>query len=194
MALQTPIDWATIENAIYDWMSAATGITVNWATQDLPEPVYPYITLKRDDDGVDLSARGELLEKTELGNPAGEEIEQTALSDVEFFISCQCRTQSDSPGSSSNAYLNSAKYQLKLPSIRNALRAAGAIVVEAEPVLDLDEVQGEEWVSGASMDVRFRTLASVLEKTGYIAKVEVEGTFKNVAGDTVVNYTEDIPP
>jgi hypothetical protein len=194
MALQNHIDWSTIESAIYNWMFAATGITVNWVTQDRPEPPYPYITLKRSDSGFGLGApRGEKIENTELGNPAGEEIEQTVVRDVEFFLSCQCRTSDDAPGSDSNSYLESAKYQLTLPSVREALRGAGAILVESEPVLDLDEVLGEEWTSGASMDVRFRTLATVTEKTGYIAKVGVEGTFTNVAGATVVNYTEDIP-
>jgi hypothetical protein len=190
MALQSPITWSTIEDAIYDWAVAATGITVDWA-EDRPERQYPYVTLKSS-DLLPIAHRAEILDKTNLANPAGEEIEQTAARDFEFVISVQCRTRYDAPGVSARHYLQSAMAALDLPTQRSALRIAGAIVVEAEPILDLDEDINAQWTSGASMDVRFRTLGSVVEKTGYIAKIGVTGTFKDVDGSTIVTYTEDI--
>jgi hypothetical protein len=193
MALEIPVDWAAIEGAIYDWMSAATGIVTDWTNENRPERPFPYVTLKRG-GSLSLQPIPELGEQTNLGAPAGEEIEQTVSTDDEFVVSCQCRTTADAPGTNSNDYLTSARAALGKPDVRQALRDVGAVVVEPEPVLDLDEVVGESWTSGASMDVRFRTLAQVTAKTGYIAKVGIEGTIKDVDGSTVVNYSEDIPP
>jgi hypothetical protein len=193
MALEIPVDWATIEDAIYDWMFGATAIVTDWTNEDRPERPFPYTTLKRG-GSLSIQPNAELVEVTNLGAPAGEEIEQTLSTDDEFTVSCQCRTAADAPGTNANDYLTSAKAALQKPDVRQALRDAGAIVVEAEPVLDLDQIVGEQWTSGASMDVRFRTLAQVTATTGYIAKVGVEGTLKDVDGSTVVNYSEDIPP
>lgn len=193
MALESPIDWTTVEDGVYDWAFAATAIVTDWTNEDRPERAFPYVTLKRAGTSR-LAPMDEKLEVTNLAAPLGEEIEQTLAGDREFVISCQCRTSSDAPGATANHYLQSMEAALQKPSVRLALRTAGAVVVESEPILDLDQIVGEQWASGASMDVRFRILGTVTSTTGYIAKVGVEGTIKDVDGSTVVNYSEDIPP
>lgn len=194
MALESPIDWSTVEDAIYDWIFGATAISVDWSSEDRPEREFPYITLKSD-VGIDfLVHRPEVLEKTNLANPAGEEIEITLANDSEFVVACECRTIADAPGGSARYYLQSAKAALGKPSVKTALRTGGVVVVEADPILDTDEERATSWTSGAVMEVRFRTLATVTEKTGYIAKVGVTGTFVDANGNTVPqSYTEDIP-
>jgi len=191
MPIQSPITWSTVENAIYDWVYTATGRTVDWSTEDRPERAYPYITLKS--LGVETVApTAEVLDKTNLANPSGQEIVRTVARDYEFTVSVQCRTSSDAPGASARYYLMAALAALDLPARRTALRTAGVMVVEAEPILDLDLAINQEWTSGASMDIRFRILGTITEKTGYIETIGVEGTFKDVDDSTIVTYTEDI--
>ena len=187
MALESPIAWQPIEDALYDWMSGATGITVIWTNQDRPEPPFPYVTLKRLSGPTSAAPVAELVEKTNLDNDPGEEIEQSWYSDDEFFVSCQCRTGSDSPGQNAQHYLESAAAALQKLTVRDAIRSAGAVIVEPESVLDLDAIVGASWTSGASLDVRFRVLATVTEKTGYIDTIGVEATFLPSG-----SYSEDI--
>ncbi|NIQ97425.1 MAG: hypothetical protein GWN87_27065, partial [Desulfuromonadales bacterium] len=128
----------------------------------------------------------------DLGKPQGEEIGITMAADREFFVSCQIATSDDSPGSNAHELMETAERALRLPSTREAFRVAGLAIVESEPIRDLDEVAGQQYISRAVMDVRFRLLAGVTERTGYIAKVGVHGTIKDVDGSTALDYSEDI--
>lgn len=44
---QNPIDWPTIEKAVYEWARDATGLTTVWSDQKAMRPGASYVTLKR---------------------------------------------------------------------------------------------------------------------------------------------------
>jgi len=191
--MSNPYDWPSIEDAIYDWFFGSTGISTDWASQKRPNRDYPFATLKRTVGTSRIAFSDEINEETDLGQDVGQEVGLSAQGDREFMVYCQVRTGDDAPDLNANNYMEIAEARLQLPSIKQSFRDAGFSLVEAEPIRDLDEVIGTQWISGCSMDVRFRILSTFTERTGYIEKVEVGGTVKDVDDSTAYDYTEDIP-
>jgi hypothetical protein len=64
--------------------------------------------------------------------------------------------------------LSAAMESLDFPSVRDTLEAAGLVVVEKEAIHNISTVLESKWQGRASLDVRFRTTDSTVEKTGYV--------------------------
>jgi hypothetical protein len=183
------IDWTAIENAIHAWFATATGLETIWASQDAPQPGCPFAMLKRITPGVREHEQDELrsIEDPEAG--PGEEIVISVAGPRVFTVSCQVFANSDAPGANADHYLGFAEAALELPSVRRTLRAAHAVPVEIISAQDLDRVAGGRWRSRSNMDVRFRTISSVGERTGYITQTEISGTYTKPDNSTV-QYTD----
>lgn len=179
-----PIDWTAIDNALFDWVVGALGLSAAqciWANQDIPQPVtYPYVTLLR--TAVAEEGTGdELRTSTDLGQAAGEEIEllTTGPKSMTLTVTCHNDRSDDAftdPARNATALLTVAHASLGKLSVLEALGAAGIAVIERLPVADTSVAAGGEWLSQASMDVRLRVTSTMTERTGYIDKVRVSST------------------
>lgn len=179
------IDWDAIYTAIQSVVATATGITVIRANQNAPQPAYPYVTYKRLTPGARETEFGEVRYSEDLGAGPGEEIIATAASQVAFTMSFQAFADSDAPAANADHYLTLLQGALALPSVQRTLRAAHAVPVEIVDSQNLDDIAGGEWKSRASLDIRFRTVLSSSEATGYIATTEVAGTYVKPDTSTV---------
>lgn len=187
-ALQ-PVDWKTIDDGLYDWLVALLSVSVIWENQNIPQPAYPYLSLLRQS----LVLLGGVPEKritTDLGQPAGEEIELEATSMLEFTLTIQAHvdeaTGANDPAANAVALLNKVRASLgKLSVQRNFQDNLGLAIVEAMGVQDLSLVVNDEWLSRAAFDMRLRTRTVMTETTGYIDKVELKSTQFGV--DTIVD-------
>jgi hypothetical protein len=174
-----PICWADIEGAIYDWVNGKVGWEAIWEDQNLPQPPYPYLSLKR--SGVRrVGGKPEVRTSTDLGQPLGEEIELLTTSPAEFTLTVQGFMDEDSGANDPdvNAVQTLTKLQASLGqlSVQSQLRAVGLSVVEELPVMDISEVVNGEFLNRAAFDVRLRTASVMTERTGFIEQVEVEST------------------
>lgn len=175
-----PIDWKTIDDGLYDWLVDLLDVSVIWANQNVPQPPYPYLSLLRN-SVVMLGGTPEKRYSTDLGQPAGQEIEIEATSMVEFTLSIDAHVDMDAgandPSCNAVALLGKARASLgKLSVQRNFQDNLGLAIVEELGITDISEVVNDEWVSRAVFDVRLRTRSVMTERTGYTDKVRIKST------------------
>lgn len=186
MAIASPIDWQTVENAIYDWLSSATGLTTVWGEQDSPQPSYPYASMRIISGPTRVAGLDEHRYSYDELQPLGEEIGIETCGPREMTLSVQIHAkQADvGPTDSPRNLMSRAQSSLATPSVLAALRIAGLSVVDEGQVLNANVVVEDTWIARAMMDVRFGLAASVVERTGYIATVGVEPKYYKPDGVT----------
>ncbi len=180
MTTVEPINWETVDNALYDWITGAlVGVGSIWANQNVPQPGYPYTTLLRSGT-VETGTLDETRETTDLAQAAGEEIELETTGPREVTLTVTAHVGACAGGYKSNdsatALLSKAQSSLGQRSVLDALDAAGVAIIERLPVLDTSVAVNGEWVSQAAMEVRLRVTSSMTERVGYIDKVELSST------------------
>lgn len=164
------MNWSTIEAAIAAWIGSATGATVQWSNQHLPEPVRPFAKLKRISVvglGMDEQRSSVDLERS------GEEVELQVVARREFTVSCHVYAMPVVGAASAADLMERAKIALSLESTVDAFSAAGISAVEAGNVADIAEGGDNSWSSRAQMDVRFYATATASERTTFIEKLEL---------------------
>lgn len=163
------LNWTTIESALQAWLSSATATPVVWEHANAPDPATPFATL--------LVARvapgaGERADSaTNLSNPAGQEVEETAVVPLELSVTARAYAAPTSGAGTARELLVNALGALFFPSRREALRVAGLVVSFVGDVVDETAQVGSTWQSRAAMDVRFRCVDTAVARTGYIEKV-----------------------
>lgn len=187
MPVSSPIAWQTVEDALHAWLNGATGLTTIWSDQDAPQPAYPYATLKIIAGPTKLSALDETRQSYDAGQAAGAEVGLETGGPREITLSCQVftRQSATTPSSHPRDLLTRAQASLGMASYLAALRTAGVAVVEVGPVQDVSLKVDDSWSARAVMSVRFRLAASVTERVGYIATVDVDPTYTKPDGSSV---------
>lgn len=174
MAIDSPIAWTTVENAIYSWFYLSTSIPTVWAEQDSPKLAYPFATLKITSRSIKTDGQDEQRWTYDPLQPIGQEVGIEVCGQRELVVSTQIHALAQqAPGD----FMSRAQIALGLPSYLAALDAAGLAVVGEGPVQTVSAKLDDTWITRAMMDVRFRLAASVVERTGYIAEVVFEPSF-----------------
>lgn len=187
MPVTSPINWTTTENAFYTWLVTATGLTVIWADQDAPQPALPYATLKIISGPTRVSQVDEVRQSYDAGQALGAEVALETGGPREITLSVQvyARQSATTPSSHPRDLLTRAQAALGMASYLAALQAAGVAVIEAMPVQDVSLKVDDSWSARAVMSVRFRLAASVTERVGYIAAVDVDPAYTKPDGSAV---------
>ena len=174
-----PIDWTTIEDAIYDWFFEQSGVPIVWGNQDSPQPqAYPFgtLTIIAGPNQVPQAGNDELQQTTDLGQPLGEEVLQEFGGHRDMTVSCQIFSRppdSFAPTTHARAIMGRVQSSLAAPSVLATLLAAGLAVIRQGNVDDLSSVIEDTWIGRANLDVQFGLLAVSSERTGYIECLEV---------------------
>lgn len=194
-----PVDWSTIEAAIYDWVQARLdNIAVIWENQLIAQPSYPYVSLLRiatvDEGGIDelryrtLDADGLVLGE-DAGAGAAATQEEQVYAPVVFTVSIKAHvgfcTGAARPSDDAIALASRLKRSLRLTSVVTSFAAAGMSVVREEQIQDISSVINGDWVSMSSLDVLFRTASVMTESVSFVEKVELRSDELGV--DTVVD-------
>jgi hypothetical protein len=184
-----PIDWATIEGALYDWLVSAVVENAIWEDQNVPQPDYPYASMKVIAGPVKEAGKDELRSSTLTGQPAGEEVELLSTSPVVMTLSISFHADPAAgalePATRARSLAMKAQASLGKLSVIRMLDDAGLAIVREEGVTDTSLVINGEWLSRATLDVRFRTATQMTERTGYMDKVQLESPDFDV--DTTVD-------
>ena len=174
-----PIDWTTIEDAIYDWFSEQSGVPVVWGNQDSPQPQpYPFgaLTIIAGPNQVSVAGNDELRTSTDLGQPDGEEVRLEFGGQRDMTVSCQIFTkppESHNPAVHARAILSRVQSSLAAPSVLSTLLASGLAVIRQGDVDDLSELIEDTWIGRANLDVQFGLASGSFERTGYIECAEL---------------------
>jgi hypothetical protein len=177
------IDWKPIEAALVDWvlLELRTRIQpgqVLWKGQNLPQPAYPYLLLKKDSIVKTSSAPDEKRETTNLGAASGEEITIETVAIREFTLSVEARVDEENGSTDANKdadYLLSVlQSSLSKNSVQESFCLLDLVPVEEFPVVGLNQVVNDEMISRATMDIKFRVTFTTEEKTGYVDAARIQ--------------------
>jgi len=189
-----PIDWESIEDAIYAWLTGdveGLGAIVPeaiWENQNVPQPAYPYASMLVTSHTKE-GGRDEIRTTYDAAQPLGEEIEFLATGPVQFTLALSFHVDptagGNEPAGRARALATKAQASLGLLAVLDHLSGAGLSVIAEEGVTDTSVVVNGEWLSRATLDVRLRTASQMTQRLGYIDKVELESDALGV--DTVVD-------
>lgn len=176
-----PIEWRTIEDAMYTWITDSTGLTAVWANQNVVQPRYPYASLQIISGPTKEAGVDELRTTTDLGAAAGQEITMQTVGMRLVTLNAQVHVgppDDNNPDSHARHLMSVAQAALNAESARSKFRVANIAVIDEGDIIDTSLVVGQEWIARASMDVRFRVTSCYTEQVGYIERVSVDGTFE----------------
>lgn len=170
------MSWATVHDALRAWVRDGSGLPdgkVIWADQTGPRPALPFADL-RIGSSVPLGAVDEVSDNTDLGRPAGEEIEMRAQAVQEFYVTVRLFTAPTLDDSAARALLGRTQLALALPTKRSALALGGVTVFDRGEVQNLSAVKDAKFEGRAMLVVGCYTIESLSEYVGYIETVEAE--------------------
>jgi len=175
-----PIEWRTAEDAMYTWITDATGLTTIWANQNVVQPKYPYASLQIISGPTKEAGIDELRTTTDLSAATGEEISMQTVGFRLLTLNAQIHvgpTNDNNPDAHARHLMSVAQATLNAESARSKFRVANIAVIDEGDIIDTSLVIGQEWIARASLDVRFRVSSCYTEQVGYIERVSVDGTF-----------------
>ena len=168
------MDWSVAENALRIWVRTASGYPdgrIIWAEQGGARPVGDLITLRLGAIAP-VGMLDEVVSETDLGRPAGEEIEQRVEGIREFSVTLQAYVDAATGVNTGRAVLSRCATALALPSVRAALEVAGISPFEIGPVQNVTLLNRTEFEGRALLEGRFYARETFSEFCGYIATVE----------------------
>ena len=173
------IAWDAIEDAVRAWVVATAGIdadSIYFADQDLPfSEVAPRISIRIGDGN--RVGQAALQHDFDAGRPLGEEVEFKAQQMLEVVVDLQAFAPTTTgSGMTARRFLASVLAGLALPSVRDALNAAGLGVLEEGSIQRVPQVRSAAHEDRAVASVRMLVKQEATERTGYIEEVETSGT------------------
>ena len=187
MSIAAPIDMLIFQGTIHTWFINATDLVTIWSNQSAPKPDYPYAMLQITNGPRPLAPQWEIRRSTDLGRPAGQEIEYNYHMPCQFDISCQAYIDMENardPNKNAVWYLNKAQTALSLLNVQTTLAESNVTYINTSEVQQINEVFGDAYKSRANIDVTFGTVLSALEYHTYIERVQIVSSSFGV--DTIV--------
>ncbi len=189
-----PIDWLSIECALHTWVTTTLGFDderVIWEEQNITQPLFPYISMKKSALIEGGGGMDELRTSTDLSRDLGEEIELLSTSPREFTLSLQAHVDEEqganNPNSNSVKFLSKLQSSVDQVSVHSIFQEAGLAVIERLAVQDISIVLNGQYINRANFDMRLRTTSIMTEHTGFVDKVQLVSTEFGV--DEIVDAT-----
>lgn len=202
MSFQKVIEWARIEDAIWDWVHDSSGLSedsVIWGEQDTNQPIYPYASIQRLGGTSRVGGSDARVQNTDLNRSVGQEVEIRTQGPRTFTLSIKVHVgpvddDGDDivvdPENHAQAIMSSIEAQLEVESTRAGFNAIGLAMIQANPVLNISAEMNGQWVSRMQMDVEFMVQSCVTERLGYIDRATGTGTVTD-PGNTDVTVPLD---
>lgn len=178
------MDWTAIEDALHAWVVSATGYAaarVLWRDQNANAKVADHITLHL--SGPIVLGTDELKSKTDLLQPAGQEVTLSVQGDREWSLQVECYTGQVTTSSDAKSILSKLQTEGQLPSKLALLDAQGITLFDIGSVQYTPEIREVAYQGRALLLMRLYSRDVASEKTGYIAEIEITDT---VAADTFI--------
>jgi hypothetical protein len=167
----------TVENAIYAWVVAGSGLPgeqVIWDNPNQPRPTAPYIAMRI----TGYQPIGQ--DWVNLGDAPADpqplaDITVIARGQRQFTIALRCFAVALTGDNSAGSILSRVLSAMSLPSIREALNAAGLGLSIINPIQIIDGVLGSStFEPRASVDIRVFVTYEATELGTYIEHADIE--------------------
>ncbi len=178
------MDWTAIEDALHAWVVASSGYPASrvlWRDQNANAKVADHITLHL--SGPIVLGTDEQKSRTDLLQPAGQEITISVQGDREWSLQVECFTGQVTTSSDAKSVMSTLQTVGQLPSKLAILDAQGITLFDLGSVQYTPEIQEVGYQGRALVLMRLYSRDAASEKTGYIAEVEITDT---VAADTFI--------
>jgi hypothetical protein len=169
------LNWETIEDAIWTWLKAGTGLpddSIIWADQNAPQENNPVVMARIAGPLLPLGAMDSVAMNYDPSRPEGQEIELRVMGHREMTVYVQAYTDEPNGSSAAMALLSNAQIALALPTVRDGLRQAGLAPFDTGRVMNLSALDEMKFEGRASLDVRFYVADTASEFTTWIETVE----------------------
>lgn len=191
------IAWATVEDALRAWVVAGSGLPdakVLWSAQDMPRPIAPYAVVRV------TSLRGvgqdwlDVEDNPDSTGSDGLEIVQKARGIRRCTLGLQYFADAATGSLGAVGVLDAVASASRLPSIREALTAAGIGLADLGQARSLDGVLNRAHLEPRAVADHVFYLASEVEEFGTIIETAaVEGTLTSAGGtERTIDYTLDV--
>jgi hypothetical protein len=170
-------DWTALEDALFAWVKGASGFSeeqILWLDQDGPRPAGQHIGLRLGADAP-LGSAPELTHDYDAGRPAGAEIVCTVKEVRELSVTVQVFGGATTTSNAPRAIAGKLQTALGLPTVREALGAAGLSVFDRGRVLSVPEVLDADFEARAVLTIRCYVADDAEESTTFIETVDCEG-------------------
>lgn len=169
------VAWNAIaQAAIKTWVTSATGLAaakVIMTGQGGPRPAPPFVEV-----AVDIAGIGQdWVDNEDDPDDAGATI-YTARGTRRLTLTFVCYAASQAALTSALGYLEAVRSALVLPSVNDALDAAGIGIGEIGPAVSMGEIVAAQWEPRGRMEATGFMASEITEAGSYIETVEVEGT------------------
>lgn len=162
--------FAVVEDAIRQWVKAATGYDddhVIWAYQNGPRPTDAFALIQMG-DFLPLGAFDEAIDEYDAFAAPGEEIISTVTGLRQFDVTVQVFTPEVTTGAAGRAKLAKCQTALALSSVRSALDNAGITPFNIGAVQWVPPVNNNAFEGRALLTVSFYTVDTLTEFNTYI--------------------------
>lgn len=187
MTFTASLPWKQYEIAIKSWVKNVLGIDGYWEQQNVTEKRYPEITLARLNGPIGAGGYNDF--QTVTIDTVTKERVTTSEGHREFTLTVKAATPRDyDTERDAVSLLSTLGSSIKLDSVHDLFEANAMAAVQVYGVVDISQVVNGEWISRASMDVRFRVASQIVERVPYFVKVQITST-QPAAVDTTVDTT-----
>jgi hypothetical protein len=171
--------FSNIKDALYDWVfGLVTPKRVIWNNQNVPRPVFPYLTLH-----VSPAAQ---IAQDYMYSPGTTGV-SLICGNREFTLMIQYF------GAGGYDTMESLGSSLEAPSVQQFLSGKGIAIVRRLPTIDITGLVDTRYEERYAMDVQFRTYSEFLDTVGLIESVKVKATYKELS-ETVIEEELFINP
>lgn len=167
--LPSPIDWTTVENTLFTWVKNVLGLSVYVGQQNVPERPMPYITMDRLNGPV-----GDRYFQQSTYNQSTNDLTVITEGPREFTVTFKASvSRNASANDDAVALLNRLSDSHAMIATQALMEANAIALVQCNPTLDISLVVNGEYISRASLDVRFRTGSRVVERVNNFESVHI---------------------
>lgn len=167
-----------LKNAVRQWAATGTGIPLErvfWSKQNATRKAYPYVTLNVI---ADVTVHRDEKRKEEQGGRIVTTIYENKLVTVQVKVVNLAAGSDAVPPPTADSFMSRARIMLKTDGQEAAFEAAGIALNNTGGLVDLDDQDGERWLSVCAMDVSFNAVESYTDPVSndYVETAELTGT------------------
>jgi hypothetical protein len=187
--IQTPINWQTVENAIYDWVTQVTGVNAQWADQADPQTDLPFCLLSI--SGPIELGTGDEKRVTEKRGSTGlptDTYEIEHRGQREITVEVQVNTgppDNENPLCYSRALVTRLQSSLNLEEFWRPLDAAGLGVIGYNPPINASLNVADMYIDRRVLEFRFTLASSVIGDIQIIEKATIDGELTRADGSVM---------
>lgn len=169
---------SVVQNALYQWLTGATGLPVDWVRQGGSRPadasgnMVPHCTLCL----TSVVTPGPVAERHLVWDPVSNVFIETTRITKRVNVQAEAYTTEVQGDNCATAVLDKGLDRLMTVPVRDSLIAVGLGLFETTPVLDLSELLTTKFQGRAQFSMSFHAISELSNPIDWIAEFSGTGT------------------